>query len=63
MTLASGELRIRPVRIPESTEGSPWLKELYEHFAPVWKEAAKHSESEIDADIDRAIVEVRQKDA
>jgi len=61
--LIEGELRIRPVQISDKPKGSPWLKELYDYFAPARKEAAKYTEEEINADIDRAVKEVRQKHA
>lgn len=63
VTLVGGELRIKPVRVAERTAGSPWLKELYEMFAPARKEAAGYGEKEIHADIDRAVKAVRQKHA
>jgi bifunctional DNA-binding transcriptional regulator/antitoxin component of YhaV-PrlF toxin-antitoxin module len=61
MTLVSGELRIKPVHVRESAAGSPWLKELYQRFAPVREEAAKYSEEEVDAAIERAVTEVRKR--
>ena len=63
MTLAEGELRIRPVEVTRKAAGSPWLKELYEQFAPAREEAAKYGEEEVNADIDQAIAEVRQSHA
>lgn len=63
VTLVSGELRIRPVRLDETGAGSAWLKELYERFAPVRVEAAQVSQGEIDADIDRAVTAVRKSHA
>lgn len=61
MTLVDGELRIKPIQVAETTEGSPWLRELYEAFAPVREEilARGISEEEVNADIDAAIAEVR----
>jgi len=61
MTLADGELRIKPVEVTEPTKGSPWLRELYEYFAPVREEilARGISEEELFADIDAAVAEVR----
>ena len=61
MTLADGELRIKPVEVTEPTKGSPWLRELYEYFAPVREEilASGISEEELFADIDAAVAEVR----
>lgn len=61
ITLAGQELHIRPVRVTDATPGSAWARELYDLFAPVRKEAARHSEKEIDADIDRAVAAVRRK--
>ena len=63
MKLIEGELRIKPVQISDKPKGSPWLKELYDYFAPARKEAAKYTEEEINADIDRAVREVRKKHA
>lgn len=61
IALVGQELRIRPVRVADATSGSAWARELYDLFAPVRKEAARHSEKEIDADIDRAVAAVRRK--
>lgn len=45
--------------------GSHWLKELYDYFAPVRKEAEEqgYSEDEINTAIDRAIAAVRAEHA
>lgn len=61
ITLDDGELRIRPVQVTEPQRGSPWLRELYEYFAPVREEirARGISEEEVNADIDAAIAAVR----
>ena len=61
MTLVDGELHIKPVEVSEPTKGSPWLRELYEYFAPVREDilARGISEEEVNADIDAAIAEVR----
>jgi bifunctional DNA-binding transcriptional regulator/antitoxin component of YhaV-PrlF toxin-antitoxin module len=61
MTLADGRLQIEPVNVDESSKGSPWLRELYEYFAPVREEilARGISEKEVNADIDAAIAAVR----
>jgi AbrB family looped-hinge helix DNA binding protein len=61
MTLADGELIVRPIKLNQKAEGSPWLRELYEYFAPVREEirAMGISEEELYADIDAAIAEVR----
>lgn len=59
--LDDDELHIKPVRLSESTEGSPWLQELYAYFAPVREEIIERgiSEGEINADIDAAIKAAR----
>lgn len=61
ITLAGKELRIRPVQVSETASGSGWARELYDLFAPVRQETARHSEKEINADIDRAVTAVRRK--
>ena len=55
MTVHDGELRIRPVRV--EAKGSPWVRELYEYFAPVRQEAIDkgYTEEEINAAIDEAV--------
>lgn len=62
VTLEEDELRIRKVVVSETAAGSPWLKELYEYFAPVREEilAAGISEEEVNADIDAALAEIRR---
>jgi bifunctional DNA-binding transcriptional regulator/antitoxin component of YhaV-PrlF toxin-antitoxin module len=61
MTLVDGELHITPLEVSEPTKGSPWLRELYEYFAPVREEILRRgiSEEEVNADIDAAIAAVR----
>lgn len=59
ITLEGSELRIKPVRVQNTAAGSPWLKDLYELFAPVRREAMPYSEAEIDAAIDQAVRAVR----
>ena len=61
LTIVDGELRIAPVAVDDETKGSPWLRELYEYFAPVREEILRRgiSEEEINADIDAAIAAVR----
>lgn len=63
VTLADGELRIRPLPPTERAGGSPWFQELYEMFAPVREYARRYSDEEIDAAIDEAVQEVRQRRA
>ena len=62
VSIQDGELRIRPMKLAEE-QGSPWLRELYEHFAPVREEILRkgYTEEEVNADIDAAIREVRAK--
>ena len=61
--LVGRELRIRPVRVAETETGSAWARELYDLFAPVREEAAKRSEKEVNADIDKAVAATRSKRA
>ena len=49
----------RSKRISEPA-GSPWLKELYDLFAPVRQEAASYSEDEVNTAIDEAVQAVRR---
>ena len=65
VTLADSVLRIMPVKMDESSNGSPWLRELYEYFAPVREEilASGITEEELFADIDAAIAEVLRREA
>jgi AbrB family looped-hinge helix DNA binding protein len=63
VTLEDGELRIKPVSPGDTAPGSPWLKELYDLFAPVREEAAQYPEAEIDAAIDAAVAAVRKQRA
>jgi AbrB family looped-hinge helix DNA binding protein len=63
VTLSEGELRVKPVRVTESGEGSPFLKELYEYFAPARQEVKEkgYTQEEIDAAIDQAVIAARHK--
>jgi bifunctional DNA-binding transcriptional regulator/antitoxin component of YhaV-PrlF toxin-antitoxin module len=61
ISLVAGELRIRPLTVTQRAEGSPWLKELSDQFAPVREEAGQYPEAEIDAAIDKAVRAVRQR--
>lgn len=64
LTLVQGELRIKPVTSTVPEQGSPWLREAYEAFAPIREELAeKYSEDEINTAIDQAVKAVRQGDA
>ena len=57
------ELRLRPVAVAVGDEGSGswWLRELYDHFAPVRQEAINkgYTEQQIIGWIDDAVLEVR----
>lgn len=59
--LVGGELHITPVRLTAAA-GSPWLKELYEAFAPARQEVRDkgYREQEINAAIDQALRAVRE---
>jgi AbrB family looped-hinge helix DNA binding protein len=61
VTLSEGELRVKPLRVTESGEGSSFLKELYEYFAPAHQEVKEkgYTQEEIDAAIDQAVTAVR----
>ncbi|HUG15778.1 MAG TPA: AbrB/MazE/SpoVT family DNA-binding domain-containing protein [Thermomicrobiales bacterium] len=63
VTLEEDELRVRPVRVTDTAQGSPWLRELYEYFAPVRQEILERgiAEEELNADIDAAVAAVRAK--
>ena len=56
------EILIKPVRVEERPEGSPWARELYEYFAPVREEVADSgmTEQEIDDLIDAALLDYRE---
>lgn len=62
ISLMNGELRIKPVKITNKAEpvGSPWLKEVYDAFAPIRKHMEKYSEKEINDAIDKAVAAVRK---
>ena len=63
VTLERDELRLKPVTVRERTQGSPWLRELRDYFAPVRQEAAKrgYTDEEINGWIDEALAAVRQE--
>jgi len=60
LTLEAGELHITPVRLTKAA-GSPWLKELYDAFAPGRQEVRDkgYREEEVDDAIDQALQAVR----
>lgn len=43
-----------------SKKGSPWLKELYELFAPVRAEAGRYGKKEVEKTLDQALTNVRK---
>lgn len=59
MSAEAGELRIRPIRVTDQT-GSDWIKDLYNLFAPVREQTAKHSEEAVNTAIDQAVQAVRK---
>lgn len=63
--LIEGELRIKPVQISDKPQGSPWLKELYDYFAPVRQEIKEkgYTEKQVNIAIDAAVKAVRKKHA
>ena len=65
ISLEDEVLHIRKMRTAADVDGSPWLAELYDRFAPVRQEAIDHdyTEDEIDEAIDAAIAAVRQHHA
>lgn len=65
ISLISGELRIKPVHPTKTVAGSPWLKDLYDYFAPVREEIKKkgYTEREVNDAIDAAVKAVRKKHA
>lgn len=63
ISLMGEELRIKPVQISPTIQGSPWLKEAYEAFADVRKELERYSEDEINEAIDKAVKAVRKAHA
>jgi bifunctional DNA-binding transcriptional regulator/antitoxin component of YhaV-PrlF toxin-antitoxin module len=64
LTLTHGEVRIRLVGAPHLEQGSTWLRDAYEAFAPIREELSeKYSEAEIDDAIDQAVRSVRENHA
>jgi bifunctional DNA-binding transcriptional regulator/antitoxin component of YhaV-PrlF toxin-antitoxin module len=63
ITLANGELRIKPVAASEPTPASPWLRELYDYLAPAREEILSRGipEEEVNANIDAAVAAARAK--
>jgi len=63
VSLREGELRIKPLPLGRTVAGSPWLRELYDLFAPVREEAKDHDSDDIDMAIEAALKAVRRKRA
>jgi len=61
VSLEGGTLMLHPIRRPATVQGSPWLKELYDIFAPVRERFAESGmpEEEINAELDAAVREAR----
>ena len=63
LSLSGNELRIKPLSVVDTVAGSPWIKDLYDMFAPVRAEARRkqYTEKDIDTAIDEAVSSVRKK--
>lgn len=63
ISLIHGELKIKPVKTVDTVAGSPWVKELYDLFGSVRKEAKEkdYSEERINATIAQTVKAVRTK--
>lgn len=63
ISLMHGELRIKPVKAVDTVGGSPWVKELYDLFSPVRKEAKEkgYTDKKIDTAIDQAAAAISAK--
>ncbi len=61
VTLSDGKLEIASAQATVKQEGSPWLKELYDLFAPVRQSYAESgmTEDEINAELDAAVRDAR----
>lgn len=59
ISLSKGKLEIEPVKVAPKSGGSPWVKELYEQFAPVRDSLSPHGEEEVNEGIDDAVKEAR----
>lgn len=56
-----GDMRIRVVKSTPRVKGSPWLREMYELFAPMRESLKDRSEEEINEAIDEALAAVRRE--
>lgn len=54
---------MKPERVTKDKRGSPWLKDLYNYFAPARREIQErgYTEDEIDSAIDEAVAAVRRE--
>lgn len=59
--IVEGKLQVEPVKVTSKHKGSPWLKELYDLYAPVRKSLEGYSEEEINEAIDEAVRDVRSR--
>ena len=62
VALEDGKLVIEPARLT-MTMGSPWLKGLYDHYAPVPESREEVPEEDINPAIDAAVKKVRLRRA
>lgn len=60
--LEDGELRLKPLHTRQTAGAAPWMKDLYDLFAPVREEASPFDEEEIDEAIDAAVKAVREEE-
>ncbi|OGH14250.1 MAG: hypothetical protein A2860_02835 [Candidatus Levybacteria bacterium RIFCSPHIGHO2_01_FULL_37_33] len=65
LSLTQGELRIKPLQVTDTAASSPWMKDLYDMFAPLREEVRKrkYTDKQIDTAIDQAVAAVRKKNA
>ncbi len=61
ISLSEGKLEIEPVRVEPKVKRSPWVRELYELYAPARKGLKDVPEEEINKAIDEAVKEVRSR--
>ena len=56
------EILIKPIQVKDRPKGSPWVRELYEYFAPVREEVAASGmrEQEVNDLLDEALRDVRE---
>jgi len=60
ISLNSGEIRVKPIRIATDVKDSTWFKELYKNFGSVRQEAKSYTEKEINTAIKSAVTAVRK---